>query len=157
MRLLPAVLLVSLAAVPARAQSAEEAAVLKPVQQLFDGMRKHDSLMVRGAFAAEGRLVSVSTRGGTPTVQVITPEQFARSVGSATGEPWDERIYQPEIRIDGNLATVWVKYDFLRGTTWSHCGIDAFMLAKLADGWKITQIADTRQQQGCTTPAAPKP
>jgi hypothetical protein len=157
MRLLPVVLVLLLAAVPVHAQSAEETEVLKPVQQLFDGMRKHDSVMVRGAFAAEGRLVSVSTRGGTPAVQVTTAEQFARAVGSAPGEPWDERIYQPEIRIDGNLATVWVKYDFLRGATWSHCGIDAFMLAKLADGWRITQIGDTRQQQGCSTPAAPRP
>ena len=29
-------------------------------------------------------------------------------------------------------------------------------LLVLADGWKITQLVDTRHQTGCKTPAAPK-
>ena len=142
----------------AEAQQADErAAVMAPIQQLFDGMRRHDSAAVQAAFAPEGRLLSVDARSGTPTLRIIRPEQFAGAVGRAQGAPWDEPIYEPEIKIDGDLAMVWARYDFLLGTTWSHCGVDAFMLAKLADGWRITQIADTRQQTGCTTPAAPKP
>jgi hypothetical protein len=134
----------------------ERAAVLRTVALLFDGMRQHDSMMVRTAFAVEGRLAGVETVNGAPALRLITAAQFGHAVGTATGEPWDERIYEPEVRIDGNLATVWARYDFLAGTKWSHCGIDAFMLSKVGDAWKITQIADTRQQQGCTTPAAPK-
>ncbi len=146
----------ALAASPAAAQS-EKDAVVKPIVQLFDAMRAHDSAGVMSAFAAEGRLVSVAERDGQVTMRAVQPAQFAGAVGrAASGPPWDERIYDPEVRIDGRLATVWVKYDFLRGTEWSHCGIDAFQLAKLADGWKITQLADTRQTSGCTTPAAPK-
>jgi len=78
-------------------------------------------------------------------------------VGRAAGTPpWNEPIYDPEVRIDAKVATVWAWYDFLAGEKWSHCGIDAFQLAKLADGWKITQLVDTRYQTGCKTPAAPK-
>lgn len=149
---LPAIL-----GVPAAAQQeTEREAVMAPIHQLFDGMRRHDSAAVHGAFAPEGRLVSLDTRSGTPALRIITPGQFAAAVGRAQGDPWNEPIYNPEVRIDGPLATVWARYDFLLGEKWSHCGTDAIMLAKLADGWKITQIADTRQQQGCTTPAAPK-
>ena len=144
-------------AAPAGAQQSDQhEAVMVPIRQLFDGMRRHDSVAVHSAFAPDGRLLSVDSRSGSPVLRVIRPEQFAGAVGRAQGAPWDEPIYEPEIRIDGDLAMVWARYDFLLGTTWSHCGIDAFMLARLADGWKITQIADTRQQEGCTTPAAPK-
>jgi hypothetical protein len=149
--------LLALLAVPplAHAQT-ERATVLKAVTLLFDGMRQHDSMMVQAAFATEGRLLGVRVKDGAPVVDVITAAQFGHAVGTATGDPWDERIYDPEVRIDGNVATVWAPYDFLLGAKWSHCGIDAFMLAKLGDTWRITQIADTRQQQGCKTPAAPK-
>jgi hypothetical protein len=149
---------VLVSAAQAGAQQADEReAVMAPIRQLFDGMRQHDSVAVQSAFAPEGRLLSVDARSGSVVLRVIRPEQFAGAVGRAQGAAWDEPIYDHEIRIDGDLAMVWARYDFLLGTTWSHCGVDAFMLAKLADGWKITQIADTRQQTGCTTPAAPKP
>ena len=150
--------LIVLAASPLSAQNAaEKEAVLKTVNQLFDGMRKHDSAMVRGAFAAEGRLLSIADKDGQVTLRTITPDQFAAAVGrAASGPPWNEPIYDPEVRIDGRVATVWTWYDFLAGDKWSHCGIDAFQLAKLADGWKITQLVDTRYQTGCKTPAAPK-
>jgi len=142
---------------PAAAQQeAEREAVMAPIRQLFDGMRRHDSAAVHQAFAPEGRLVMLDTRTGAPAIRVILPGQFAAAVGRAQGDPWNEPIYDPEIRIDGSLAMVWARYDFLLGDKWSHCGIDAFMLSKLADGWRITQLADTRQQEGCTTPAAPK-
>ena len=149
--------LIALTASPLAAQNAaEKEAVLKTVNQLFDGMRKHDSAMVRGAFAAEGRLLGINEKDGT--LRIITPEQFATAVGKAAGTvPWNEPIYDPEVRIDDKVATVWAWYDFLAGDKWSHCGIDAFQLAKLADGWKITQLIDTRYKTGCKTPAAPKP
>jgi hypothetical protein len=149
--------LLALLAVPSIAHAqTERAAVLKAITLLFDGMRQHDSLMVGAAFAPEGRLLGVRVKDGTPVLDLIAAAQFGHAVGTATGDPWDERIYDPEVRIDGDVASVWARYDFLLGSKWSHCGIDAFMLSKLGDTWRITQIADTRQQQGCTTPAAPK-
>jgi hypothetical protein len=153
---LSAFLLVS-SVVPLVAQSAaEREEVLQPVKQLFDGMRKRDSAMVRATFAPDARFARVQERDGQITLQFHAPDDFVKAVGSAPSPPWDERVYEPEVRIDGRVATVWTKYDFLAGDKWSHCGVDAFQLAKLADGWKITQLADTRQTTGCTTPAAPK-
>jgi hypothetical protein len=42
-----------------------------------------------------------------------------------------------------------VEYSFWLGTTFSHCGIDAFQLARLGSEWKIIAIADTRRTDGC--------
>ena len=32
----------------------------------------------------------------------------------------------------------------------NHCGVDACMLLKVGGRWKITQVADTSRNQGCT-------
>ena len=145
-------LLPMLLAAPLAAQTGEAAKVMEPITRLFDGMRAHDSTLVLSAFAPGARLVSKARDGA---LRYLAAEQFAHAVGTATGDPWDEPIYDPQVMIDGDVAVVWARYDFLRGTAWSHCGIDAFMLAKTAEGWKITQLADTRQTTGCTTPRAP--
>ncbi|MEI2720897.1 MAG: hypothetical protein V9E87_12310 [Gemmatimonadales bacterium] len=68
----------------------------------------------------------------------------------------DERIYDPEIRIDGGLATVWTFYAFFVGERLSHCGVDAFQLARTSEGWKIIALADSRQTTGCSV-AGKKP
>ena len=63
---------------------------------------------------------------------------------------WNERIYDPEVKIDGTVAQVWAYYTFHRNDTFTHCGIDAFMLVKVGSTWKITQLADSRRTEGCT-------
>ncbi len=62
-------------------------------------------------------------------------------------------IWDPKIEIDGNLAQAWTQYAFYVGKKFSHCGVDAFQLFKGTDGtWKIFQLADTRQKEGCKIP-----
>jgi len=113
-------------------------------------MRTRDTALLSQAFDSTGRLVSVSARG-TPSVSLLPPSQFGASIARApAGDVWNERIYDPEVRIDGNVAQVWAYYTFHRNTTFSHCGIDAFMLAKVGSTWKITQLADSRRTEGCT-------
>ena len=56
----------------------------------------------------------------------------------------------PIVQVDGNLASVWVEYSFYIGPRLSHCGVDAFQLARDASGWKIVAIADTRRRLGCS-------
>jgi len=54
-----------------------------------------------------------------------------------------------EVRQNDNLATVWARYTFFAGEQLSHCGYDAFQLAKSDQGWKIFAIADTQRREGC--------
>jgi hypothetical protein len=146
-----ALLAFSVAARPAAGQADDRAAILATVQKVFDAMRTRDSTLLLSAFDSTGRLVRVSGRGGTPSVGQVPPRQFFASVNSApAGEVWNERIYDPEVRIDGNVAQVWAYYTFHRNSTFSHCGVDAFMLVKVGSTWKITQIADSSRREGCT-------
>jgi hypothetical protein len=134
----------------ARGQSAEDA-VVQVVVDLFDAMRERDEAKLQGVFMEGARLMGPSTdEAGMVTVRDTPIPQFISGIMGAPADTYlDERIYDPEVRIDGNLATVWVAYDFYAGDQFSHCGYDAFQLANTNDGWKIFQIADTRQREGC--------
>ena len=132
------------------AQGSDREAILATVQKVFDAMRTRDTALLSQAFDSTARLVGVSSRGA-PSVSLTMPSQFGAAISRApAGDVWNERIYDPEVRIDGNLAQVWAYYTFHRNSTFSHCGIDAFMLLKVGTAWKITQLADSRRTEGCT-------
>ncbi len=140
-----------LAAAPLAAQSAdaEKSAVMAVVTRLFDGMRAGDSAMVRSVFHPKASLTTAVVRQGTPTVEFEGIEGFITAVGTPHAEVWDERIKNPQVLVDGSFASVWVDYGFYLGGKFSHCGIDAFQLAKVGTDWKIVALGDTRRRQGC--------
>ena len=123
------------------AQTDKEKAVMQVVHDLFDGMREKDADKIRGVFAEGARLGGVGREG---SVNYTTAEQFAMSIGGMEAS-LDERIWDWEVQIDGNLAQVWTKYDILINGNFSHCGADAFQLLHLQSEWKIVHLADSRR------------
>ncbi len=137
------------------AQNEELLAVQQTVSKLFDGMRTGDSTKVRSVFDPSARLQTALTdRQGNPVLKSETIDGFVAAVGSPHDEVWDEKIWSLDANIDGNLATVWTEYTFYTGDKMSHCGVNAFHLFKNAEGWKITQITDTRRRTDCQTELA---
>jgi len=129
----------------------DEAAVMAVVNGLFDAMRARDGAAAAAVFHPEARLVSTGARpDGTPTVQVMSIDGFVAAVGGE-GDPWNEPLFDTEVRIDGNLAQVWTFYRFYAGETFSHCGFNSILLVRSTDaaGWKIVHLADTRRTEGC--------
>ena len=66
-----------------------------------------------------------------------------------TTQTWDERLLSYTVQIDGNLAHVWTPYEFWFNGAFSHCGANAFTLARSNDGWKIVHLIDSRRNKGC--------
>ena len=138
---------------PADAQESEEAAVMAVIEEMFDAMRAGDSAAMRALLHPTATGASVSLREGVPTLtREESLDDFVQAVGTPHEEVWDERIWDAEVRVDGNLATAWMKYAFYAGDEFSHCGVDAFQLFKGEDGWKVFHIADTRRREACETP-----
>jgi hypothetical protein len=155
MRSLRLTLVALLVVVPAlaRAQTApaapdERAAVLAVVQRLWDAMKARDTAMARSVFDSSAMLSRAVTRNGEARVQLTPVSAFIEALSHAT-EPWNERMFAPEVRVDGSLATVWTEYDFHLGEKFSHCGVDAFQLLKTSGGWKIVALSDTARREGC--------
>ena len=144
----PAALGAQAAAAPAPAD--EKAAVLATVRALFDAMRRGDSAAVRAVFVPNPQLSTMLVgRDGAPRLDTGNLDDFVKAVGTPHAEVWDERTHDEEVRIDGTMAVAWTPYDFDAGSTFSHCGVDAFLHARQATGWKIVALADTRRKAGC--------
>lgn len=124
---------------------------LAVVRELFDAMRAGDSARVRAVFHPRmGGLVTAETGpDGQSRVSTTTIDGFAKAIGTPHPAPYDERIFNPRVLMDGPLASVWVDYSFYVGTQFSHCGVDVFQLAKDGPVWKIVALADTRRKTGC--------
>ena len=123
----------------ARAQSPQEQAVLAPVQAMFDGMSKRDAAAIKEPTLPGGTMVLM--RDGKPTQ--MTFEAFAERVGKPGKTRIEERIHDPLIRIDNDLAVVWAPFDFLVDGKVDHCGTDLFNLVRVDWTWRIASVADT--------------
>jgi cyanophycinase len=130
------------------ALSPEQRSVLGTVERLFDAIRRSDTAGVRKLFHPDARVVVPSMRNSQPFVRTSTVDEFVKSIGAQQATN-DERFSNAEVRIDGALASVWTYYDFYLGDRFSHCGIDAFHLARGYGGWQILQISYTTRQDGC--------
>ena len=140
-----------------RNDPAEEKAVLATVQRMFDAMRTKDTVAFREIFEPNARLVGMRTRpNGEQVIQQLTWERFGSMMANDTRGQWNERAFNPEVRIRGTLATVWAEYDFHFGQRPSHCGVDAVQLLKTPAGWKIVSIADTYDATGCPQREPPR-
>lgn len=127
-------------------------AVIQVIKTLFDAMRMGDTTMLRSTFDPQMRLMTVYVdKEGNPKIHTGSADEFIASIGQPHEEIYDEKIWNYHVQIDGLLATAWTKYTFYLGDKMSHCGVNAFQLFKSAAGWKIIQITDTRNKEGCQT------
>eukprot|EP01037_Dinobryon_pediforme_P016381 gene16381-16559_t len=95
-------------------------------------------------------LQSISTgKDGKATLSIEKASDFVKAIGTPHQQVYDERIVFGDIKIDGDLASVWAPYQFYLGDKFSHCGVDVFSLLKTAEGWKIIYIVDTRRKDNC--------
>lgn len=124
------------------AATGEESAVLQTVQAMFDGMSHRDADAMKAAWIPAGTLVLM--RDGKPAQMSI--ESFADRLGAgkATSKTTiEERIHDPLVRIDNDLAVVWAPFDFLVDGKVDHCGTDLIDLVRVDGKWLIASVADT--------------
>ena len=137
--------------VPTSASGQDEAGARAAVERLFDGMRTADSDLVRSVLAADARFAVLDERDGPRTVRAQSMEGWVNAIGTSGGK-WDEQIYDLDVKVDGTIGSIWAPYTFYLNGQISHCGINSIELLQDADGWKITQISDTRRQSDCPDP-----
>lgn len=142
-------LALGLFATPAATQGqADERQVRALIERMFEALRQQDTATMRATFHPGFRLAITANRDGQPVVRHTDADRFLASIASATSK-LDEQISNVEVRVRDNVATVWNDYVFFVDGVADHCGIDAFLLVRETDGWKILQVADTQRREGC--------
>lgn len=131
--------LLTVSSAHAQTGDAERDAVLKTVQAFFDTMTAGDVEGARKILQPQGRFHAMRMRDAKPDVRAFSNEEYFATLQTqaATKQQMRERMWNPEVRIHGLIATVWTQYDFWIGGKFSHCGIDAFDLIKTEEGWKL--------------------
>jgi hypothetical protein len=119
------------------AASDTDKAVLAPFQAFLDGMAKYDQAAMRATVQPEG------------SVALLRKDKVVRNTLAGFIEhikpgkdTIEERIYEPLVRIDDNLAIIWARYDFRLNGKVIHCGTDLVHLVKVDGKWVIAGIAD---------------
>ena len=126
------------------AQDVSEKEVVKPIESLFKAMKSADSLGVKNAFSNSAIM---QTFGKNQEIRTDKVDDFAKQVGASQAGDLDERFSISKILVDGNMASVWVPYQFYYKGNFSHCGVNSFQLAKINNEWKIQYIIDTRRKK----------
>ncbi|RYY24648.1 MAG: hypothetical protein EOP62_15965 [Sphingomonadales bacterium] len=121
----------------------EAAAVLAPVNALFAALETGDKAALLAVVYPDGRVTAVSDTA----VRQGSFAQFAEGVKPERA--FKERIWNPAIEIDGNIAMVWAPYDVYVAGKFSNCGIDHLDLVREGGSWKVMNITFSTRATGC--------
>ncbi len=125
---------------------AERQQVVAALQAVFDALRTGDADLLRSVMDPGVVMhftqtdASGSTSHGSSTV-----EGLAARI-QASDAPLIERMWDPVVRVDGALASIWTPYDFYTGATFSHCGTDVATLVRRDGRWTVVSLSWTRRQ-----------
>jgi hypothetical protein len=122
-----------------QAPMSPEAPVLAPIHALFAGMAARDAAAIKASALPGAALILM--RDGKPSRSTV--EAFADNVAKPATTHIEERIHDPLVRIDHDLAMVWAPFTFLVDGKPNHCGTDLFALVRTDGQWLIASIADT--------------
>ena len=132
----------------------EREAVMKTMQAFFDTMAAHDVEGARRILQPQGRFHAMTMKDGKPDVRAFANEEYFAQL-QASKQKMQERIWNPEVRINGLIANVSAPYDFWIDGKFSHCGVDAFDLIKTEEGWKIAGGVYTVESRCAPSPLGP--
>jgi len=122
--------------------SKDDAAVLIPIQAMFDGMAHRDAAAIKAPWLPGGVLVVVNDG----VLSQLTVEFWANRVATSGTTHIEERIHDPEIHIDHDLAVVWAPLKFYIDGKLDHCGRDLFSLNQKNGKWQIVALAATTRK-----------
>lgn len=113
-------------------------AILAVVQAFFDTMTARDADAAERLLIPEGVFVVVAVDRETRarTIRHFSNSEYVAKLRMGA-ELLRERMFDPLVLVEGDIATVWTRYTFERSGAISHTGFDAFNLVRTPQGWKI--------------------
>ncbi|RFN58483.1 nuclear transport factor 2 family protein [Marixanthomonas ophiurae] len=121
------------------------------IDTFFEGFHEGDTVKMKSVMAPDMIMQRAFTdKNGVGKISTGNASDFIMSIAKRPADQkWEEKILDYKINIDGSLAHVWTPYEFWFNEEFSHCGANAFTLAKIDNGWKIIHIIDSRRTADC--------
>jgi len=152
-RLLAAATLIAFAAAPLAAQPAGDARaavtaeataeVTGAVDAFFEALRNPDKTALARRMDPRGTIF-IHDRRDPAAPRIVTRAAADHLAGWEKSPPGtDEYMRYDTVLVDGDMAQVWGPYVFLVDGQPTHCGINSMSLARLAEGWRVTNTTFT--------------
>ncbi|HET7776952.1 MAG TPA: nuclear transport factor 2 family protein [Rudaea sp.] len=136
------------ASIPHRDNPADVKAVLATVNELFVAFEAGDAAAMLRHVYPEGRVTASGLRGdGASNLRQQTWTVFAGRIKPDAA--FQERISDPQVHIDGDIAMVWAPFVVRIGGKVSNCGFDHFDLVRENDVWKVMNLTFSSRVTGC--------
>ena len=125
--------------------------VKKVIETFFEGFHKGDSIIVSTTLYRDIKIQTTATNKlGENILTTDTKEKLLTSVANKKPEQtYFEKLLSFDIKIDGNLASVWTPYEFYLNGNFSHCGANSFQLFNNNGKWEIIFLVDMRRRDNC--------
>jgi hypothetical protein len=125
----------------------DAAAVLAPINAAFAAFEAGDAPALLRNVYPEGRVTATGTRATSSGLRQQSWTEFAQRLQPGSG--FQERISDPAIEIDGDVAMVWAPFVVRVGGKVSNCGYDHFDLVRDNGTWKIMNLTFSSRTTGC--------
>jgi len=124
--------------------------VLASIEALFAAFESGDAAAVLRQVYPDGRVTTSSRRAdGTTALRQQSWTQFAARV--TPDRAFQERIANPVVHIDQDIALVWAPFVVRIAGKVSNCGIDHFDLVRESGTWKVMNLTFSSRTTGCPT------
>ncbi len=130
--------------------SSEEKAIKQTIETFFDGLHKGDSTIVSATMHSSIKIQTTFNRKGKNDIVTDSREKILTGIANKKPEnKYFEKLLSLDIKIDGNLASVWTPYEFYLNDKFSHCGANSFQLFNNNGKWEIIYLVDMRRRKNC--------
>jgi len=127
---------------------ADADAVLVPVNALFAAFEAGDAATMLRYVYPDGRVTASGMReDGASNLRQQSWTQFAGRIKPDSA--FQERIADPTIHIDDDIAMVWARFVVRVGGKVSNCGVDHFDLVRERGAWKVMNLTFSSRTNGC--------
>jgi hypothetical protein len=129
----------------------EEKEIKKVIDTFFEGLHKGDSTFIKNTLHNDVKIQTTSTdKDGNKILKTDSRQKLLTSIANKNPEHiYLEKLLSYDIKIDGNLASVWTPYEFYFNGNFSHCGANSFQLFNNNGKWQITYLIDMRRRDDC--------
>ena len=125
----------------------DTSAVLAPINAAFAAFEAGDAPAMLRQVYPEGRVTATGDRASGSGLRQQSWSQFAGRL--KPGEGFQERISDPAVEIDGNVAMVWAPFVVRVGGKVTNCGYDLFDLVRENGTWKIMNLTFSSRTTDC--------
>ncbi|MGQ3677376.1 nuclear transport factor 2 family protein [Tenacibaculum discolor] len=132
-------------------ENSEKKAIKNIIETFFEGLHKGDSTLVSSTLNSTINIQTTFTNKEGKKV-LVTESKAKLLTNIANKKPehtYLEKLLSWDIKVDGNLASVWTPYEFYFNNEFSHCGANSFQLFNNNGKWEIIYLVDMRRRDNC--------